>query len=75
MLLLLIAGIMAFPATKQQRAWGLGIGFLVVYVLTIARLVLLHFTLRYSPRAWEMLHGLILPLGPVLLTAHQVGHP
>jgi len=32
-------------------------------------LVLMHFTLRYAPHAWDMLHGLVLPLGPVLLIA------
>jgi exosortase family protein XrtM len=69
MLLLLTAGILAFPANAQQRIRGLGIGLILVYVLTVARLVLLHFTLRYSPRAWDLLHGLILPLGPVLLVA------
>jgi exosortase family protein XrtM len=69
MLLLLTAGILAFPASMRHRARGFCIGLVVVYALTIARLVLLHFTLRYSPRAWDMLHGLVLPLGPVLLIA------
>jgi hypothetical protein len=29
----------------------------------------LHYILRYSPTAWEALHGLILPLGPIILIA------
>ncbi len=29
----------------------------------------LHDILRYSPDAWEALHGLVLPLGPILLMA------
>jgi exosortase family protein XrtM len=69
MLLLLTAGILAFPASTRHRARGFCIGLVIVYALTITRLVLLHFTLRYSPRAWDMLHGLVLPLGPVLLIA------
>jgi exosortase family protein XrtM len=69
MLLLLSAGILAFPASMGHRARGFCLGLVIVYALTIARLVLLHFTLRYSPHAWDMLHGLVLPLGPVLLIA------
>jgi exosortase family protein XrtM len=69
MLMLLTAGILAFPASTRLRARGFCMGLVIVYALTIARLVLLHFTLRYSPHAWDMLHGLVLPLGPVLLIA------
>jgi exosortase family protein XrtM len=69
MLLLLTAGILAFPASMRHRARGFCIGLVIVYAVTITRLVLLHFALRYSPRAWDMLHGLVLPLGPVLLIA------
>jgi exosortase family protein XrtM len=69
MLLLLIAGILDFPASARHRIRGLGGGLILIYILTLTRLALLHFTLRYSPRAWDLLHGLILPLGPVLLVA------
>jgi exosortase family protein XrtM len=69
MLWLLTAGILAFPASARQRIRGFFGGLVLIYALTVTRLVLLHFTLRYSPRAWDMLHGLVLPLGPVLLIA------
>lgn len=69
MLLLLTAGLLAFPATLKHRVRGFLIGLAIVYFLTIARIVLLHFALRYSPNAWDMLHGLVLPLSPVLLVA------
>ena len=69
MLLLLTAGILAFPTSTRHRARGFCVGLVIVYALTIARLVLLHFTLRYCPHAWNMLHGLVLPLGPVVLIA------
>jgi len=69
MLMLLIAGILAFPADAKRRLEGLLVGFVLVYVLTLARLSALHFALRYSPGAWDELHGLILPFGPVLLIA------
>jgi exosortase family protein XrtM len=69
MLLLLVAGVMAFPASAKQRALGLSVGALLAYVLSVARLMALHYILRYSPQAWEALHGLLLPLGPIVVTA------
>ena len=69
MLLLLVAGIVAFPATARHRLRGLLTGLAMIYVLTLGRLIALHFTLRYSPEAWDLLHGLVLPLGPVLVVA------
>jgi exosortase family protein XrtM len=69
MLLLLIAAISAFPASLRRRAQGLLLGALLAYALGIARLMALHYILRYSPSAWEALHGLILPLGPIILLA------
>ena len=29
--------------------------------------MVLHYVLHYEPATWEALHGLVLPLGPVLL--------
>jgi exosortase family protein XrtM len=69
MLLLLIAAILAFPSTLRQRLQGLLWGARLAYVLSITRLVLLHYILRYSPTLWQALHGLVLPLGPVLIMA------
>ncbi len=69
MYLMLAAGILAYPATWKRRAQGLALGSLLAYVLSVARLMALHYILRYSPGAWEALHGLILPLGPVVLIA------
>jgi len=65
--LLLMAGLLAFPAGWQAKARGLAAGLVLAYVLSIARLMALHFTLRYAPDAWESMHGLILPLGPVIV--------
>jgi exosortase family protein XrtM len=69
MFMLLSAGILAFPAGVRRRIRGFLIGVALVYALTLARLVALHFALRYSPGAWDELHGFILPLGPVVLIA------
>lgn len=67
MFLLLIAAIVAFPASLRRRLQGLLGGSLLAYALTIARLMTLHYILRYTPQAWEALHGLILPLAPIAL--------
>jgi exosortase family protein XrtM len=69
MFLLLVAGIVAFPATWKQRVQGLLLGSMLAYVLSVTRLTTLHYVLRYSPNAWEALHGLVMPLGPIILMA------
>jgi exosortase family protein XrtM len=69
MFLMLVAGILAFPATWKHRFRGLLFGSILAYALSVARLMALHYVLRYSPSAWEALHGLVLPLGPLVLMA------
>lgn len=66
MFLLLSAAIVAFPASLKRRLQGLLIGFVLAYILSLARLTALVFTLRHAPDAWEALHGLVLPLAPVI---------
>jgi exosortase family protein XrtM len=69
MFLLLAAGILAFPTSWRRRVEGLLAGSVLAYILSISRLMALHYILSYSPGAWETLHGLILPLGPIILMA------
>lgn len=69
MFLLLVAGIVAFPASWKRRLHGLLFGSILAYLLSVARLTALHYILRHSPSAWEALHGLVLPLGPIILMA------
>jgi len=69
MFLLLVAAVLAFPASPKRRAQGLFWGAILAYVLSVARLVALDFTLRSSPALWDALHGLVLPIGPVVLMA------
>jgi exosortase family protein XrtM len=69
MFLLLIAAIAAFPASLKRRVQGLLLGSLLAYILSVTRLMILHYILRYSPTLWETLHGFLLPLGPVVLMA------
>jgi exosortase/archaeosortase family protein len=65
--LILIAGVVAFPADWKSKLSGLAIGAMIAYGLSLLRLMALHLTLRYSPGAWEALHGLVLPLGPIVV--------
>jgi exosortase family protein XrtM len=67
--LILAAGVLAFPAGWKARLQGLAVGFILAYVLSIVRLFALHFILRYHPGAWEALHGLVLPLAPIIVVS------
>jgi exosortase family protein XrtM len=67
--LILAAGVLAFPAGWRARLQGLAVGFVLAYALSVTRLIALHFTLRHAPAAWEALHGLVLPLGPIIVIA------
>ena len=67
MFLLLAAGILAYPASLVRRAQGLVLGFALAFGLSVLRLTALDWTLRYAPSAWESLHGLVMPLAPVVL--------
>ncbi len=69
MFLMLLAAILAFPSSWKQRLRGLLFGSIIAYCLSIARLMALHYTLRYYPNLWEALHGLILPLAPIVVIA------
>ena len=69
MFLLLFADILAYPADWRRKAQGLLLGSILAYALTVTRLMALHHVLQFSPRAWEALHGLVLPLGPVAVIA------
>jgi exosortase family protein XrtM len=74
MFLMLIAAIAAFPASLKRRVQGLLFGSVLAYVLSVARLIALHYILRYSPTAWEALHGLIMPLAPIIVMALYFMH-
>ena len=66
-LLMLAAGMLAFPASWRHRMIGLAWGVMLSELLSVSRIVALHYTLRHHPQAWESLHGLILPLAPIAL--------
>ena len=74
MFLMLSAAILAWPGDLRRRLTGLAVGFVLAYCLSVARLMALVYTLRNAPLAWESLHGLILPLTPVLIMAWYFFH-
>ena len=67
MFLLLISAVIAFPASLKRRLQGLALGAALAYVLSIARLASLHYVLHYRPDTWESMHGLVLPLAPLVV--------
>jgi exosortase/archaeosortase family protein len=72
--LLLVSAVLAFPAGWRARLHGLAVGFVLAYLLSLGRLVALYFTLSSAPGAWEALHGLLLPLGPIIVISLYFMH-
>ena len=64
-LLLLSAALLAYPAPWRHRLAGLAWGAVLAEVLSVARIIALHYSLLRYPLDWESLHGLILPLAPI----------
>jgi exosortase family protein XrtM len=69
MLFLLAAAILAYPASLRRRTQGLLIGSVLAFTLSVGRLTALIFTLRYWPDGWEAMHGLLMPLVPIIVIA------
>lgn len=66
---LLLAAIVAYPASAKQRLLGALVGFMLAYVLSVGRLAALYYAFQYQPGSWEAVHGVIAPLVPVILVA------
>jgi len=52
----LVAAVLAFPAGWLLRGWGLAIGFALVQLLNLLRIVTLYLLGRYQPQAFEFFH-------------------
>jgi exosortase H (IPTLxxWG-CTERM-specific) len=52
----LIAAVLAFPATWRQRAAGAAIGFALIQLLNLMRVVTLFLLGRYKPELFEVAH-------------------
>lgn len=55
-MLILLASIVAFPASLRARATGLALGAVVVQVLNAVRIVTLYLLGAYQPRLFDMFH-------------------
>lgn len=55
-MLILLASIVAFPATLRARATGLALGAVVVQLLNAVRIVTLYLLGAYQPRLFDMFH-------------------
>ncbi len=55
-MLILLASIVAFPASLKARAIGLALGAVVVQLLNAVRIVTLYLLGAYQPRLFDMFH-------------------
>jgi exosortase/archaeosortase family protein len=69
LLLVVVAAMGAYPAGWRDKSRGMLLGVLLAYGLGIGRLMALDYTLRYVPGLWPAMHGLLMPLVPVMLLA------
>jgi exosortase/archaeosortase family protein len=62
-----IAAVLAFPARRACRAWGLLGGLALAFGLNQARVIGLFYVVRDYPTAFALTHGYLAPLGLVLI--------
>ena len=55
-MLILLASIVAFPASNKQRAAGLALGALAVQLLNLVRIMTLYLLGAYQPRLFDVAH-------------------
>lgn len=55
-LLLIMAAMLAFPASFREKARGLAFGIMFIYSLNIMRIVGLWFILRHAPKVFDFMH-------------------
>jgi exosortase family protein XrtM len=68
-LFLLIAAIVAFPATLRERLKGAVIGFTLVYALNQLRIIALFHAFRTDRPLFELLHHTIAPIAMIAVAA------
>jgi exosortase family protein XrtM len=68
-ILLLLAAVLAYPASWRWKLVGALTGTLLVYLLNQGRVVGLFYALRHDRELFAMLHGVVAPLLIVLLGA------
>lgn len=79
---LLIAGVLAFPASWSAKVAGLALGLPLVFALNVVRVAALYVTVRDFPAQFELVHAYVAPTAFVALlgvffwwwTAHVPRH-
>jgi exosortase family protein XrtM len=54
--IILIAAILAFPAGKKSKLFGITGGIFVLYILNLFRIAGLYYILKYNPVLFDMMH-------------------
>jgi exosortase family protein XrtM len=68
-ILLLVAAVIAFPATWRNKLFGALLGSAILFVLNQVRIVGLFFVLQDRPQWFNALHGYLAPTGIILAAA------
>ncbi|MFZ1325474.1 MAG: exosortase H [Candidatus Contendobacter sp.] len=55
-MLVVLAAILATPATWRQKLWGIGLGFLAIQALNLLRIISLFYLLQWNPLWFEWAH-------------------
>ena len=55
-MLLLIAAVIAFPASIRYKIYGIIAGILIIYIFNLLRIAGLYYTIRYRPDLFDMMH-------------------
>jgi exosortase H (IPTLxxWG-CTERM-specific) len=54
--IVLLAAIVAFPASVKHRLWGIGLGFVAVQALNVVRVISLFYLGQWNPAAFKVAH-------------------
>ena len=66
-MLILLASIVAFPATPKAKLIGLGLGAVVVQVLNAVRIITLYLLGAYQPRLFDLFHTAVWQIAIILV--------
>ena len=66
-MLILLACIVAFPATLKARAAGLALGALVVQVVNAIRIITLYLLGAYQPRLFDLFHTAVWQIAVIIV--------
>jgi exosortase/archaeosortase family protein len=65
-MLILLASIVAFPASMKARAIGLALGALAIQLLNAIRIITLYLLGAYQPRLFDLFHTAVWQIAIIL---------